>query len=191
MFRKTIFSFTKILYILFTTILLTSAGCSKYVNDIQTPGYQEEHLHIKTASLSNAQPVGPLRTAIIIVNFQDNPTYQPISTSTIQNFYFGTTPDTINGFFRENSYNQTSLFGDVLGYYTIPIMSSDLVGPDDIALLTQSSYNTVTAAGIDLTKYQLIIYMCASTTSYYCKNPHSDAGGGYLPSGSTQWTWFG
>jgi hypothetical protein len=72
-------------------------------------------------------PAGPLpntfgaqSTLVILVNFQDAPTNQPYTLAAAQNVVFGT----VSNFFLENSYQQTWLTGDVVGWYTIPLSST-------------------------------------------------------------------
>src|SRR5258708_1180603 len=72
-------------------------------------------------------PTGPLpntfgaqSTLVILVNFQDAPTSQPYPAAVAQSVVFGTA----NSFILENSYQQTWLTGDVVGWYTIPLSST-------------------------------------------------------------------
>src|SRR6185369_8780764 len=58
---------------------------------------------------------GSQSVLVSLVNFQDD-AIQPFTTTTVQNAFFGTS----SNFFVENSYQQTSLTGDVVGWYTIP-----------------------------------------------------------------------
>ncbi|WP_232286527.1 Ig-like domain-containing protein [Moritella sp. PE36] len=63
--------------------------------------------------------IGEQHTLVLLVNFQDNPTEQPWTKEQVQNMIFGT----VNDYYQEASYGQTSINGDVLGYYTLPIDS--------------------------------------------------------------------
>jgi hypothetical protein len=72
-------------------------------------------------------PSGPLpntfgaqSTLVILVNFQDAPTNQPYTLAAAQSVVFGP----VNNFILENSYQQTWLTGDVVGWYTIPLSST-------------------------------------------------------------------
>jgi hypothetical protein len=55
--------------------------------------------------------LGAQSTVIILVNFQDNPTYQPYTVADAQSVVFGAG----SSFLLENSYQQTRLTGDVVG----------------------------------------------------------------------------
>jgi chitodextrinase len=127
---------------------------------------------------------GAQKTIVIVVNFQDNPTFQPWSTAAIQNFYFGSGAGTVNGFFQENSYGQVSIAGDVAGYYTVPLSGATASGTD----IVNAANAAATAAGYTLSQYGLVIYMCASTVNSSC-DPNGGAEVGYSP-GQTQYSWF-
>src|SRR5713101_1292534 len=58
---------------------------------------------------------GSQSVLVILVNFQDD-AVQPYTVANAQNLFFSTA----NSFFTENSYQQTSLNGSVVGWYTIP-----------------------------------------------------------------------
>jgi hypothetical protein len=62
---------------------------------------------------------GAQKTLVILVTFQNNPT-EPYTLSDAQSLVFGTT----STFFLENSYQQTWLTGDAVGWYTIPLDST-------------------------------------------------------------------
>ncbi len=72
-------------------------------------------------ALSSIAPntFGAQKTILILVNFQDN-TSQPYSPSYAQSVAFSTT----SGFYRENSFQQTWLTGDVVGWFTIAMSST-------------------------------------------------------------------
>src|SRR5260370_17387715 len=62
---------------------------------------------------------GAVSTLVILDNFQDNPTAQPWTPSAVQNMVFTQT----SNWDMENSFQQTSLTGDVAGWFTIPVSS--------------------------------------------------------------------
>ncbi len=128
--------------------------------------------------------LGVQKTIVIVVNFQDNPTFQPWSIAGIQNFYFGSGGATVNGFFQENSYNQVSIAGDLAGYYTVPLSGATASGSD----IVNAANAAATGAGYTLSQYGLVIYMCASAVNPSC-NPNGGAEVGYVP-GRTQYSWF-
>jgi Gametolysin peptidase M11 len=88
--------------------------------------------------------LGAQRTLVILVNFSDNST-QPYTAEYAQNVVFGTT----NSFFLENSFQQTWLTGNVVGWFTIAAMSTTC----DTSTIAAQARSAATAAGIDLTAY--------------------------------------
>lgn len=106
-----------------------------------------------TGSTSSSIPVpytfGAQSTLVILVNFQDD-AIQPYAIADAQNVFFGTS----NSFFQENSYGQTSLTGDVVGWYTIPVS----VTTCDTSQIATAAQNAATAAGVNLSAYTRYVY---------------------------------
>jgi len=109
-------------------------------------------------------PTGPLpntfgaqSTLVILVNFQDAPTNQPYTLAAARSVVFGT----VSSFFLENSYQQTWLTGDVVGWYTIPL-SSTTCNLSSIASYAQAA---ATAAGINLSSYTRYVYAFPQNTA--------------------------
>jgi M6 family metalloprotease-like protein len=99
---------------------------------------------------SVANTLGEQKTLVILVNFQDNPT-EPYTAAEAQNMVFGTT----SNFFMENSYQQTWLSGDVVGWYTIPLSSTVC----DIGSLHSYANAAVAAESVvDLSTYAHLVY---------------------------------
>ena len=92
---------------------------------------------------------GVQRVAVIMVNFSDN---QSISQTAADaaNVTFGT----VNNFYVENSYSQTSLTGDVFGWFTIPMTSAVC----DTTTLAAQADQAVTNSGVNLSLYTRKIY---------------------------------
>ena len=102
-------------------------------------------------------PTGPLpntfgaqSTLAILVNFQDAPANQPYTLPYAQSVVFGTT----NDFILENSYQQTWLTGDVVGWYTIPLSSTSC----DISSIASYAQSAASAAGVNLSAYTHYVY---------------------------------
>jgi hypothetical protein len=102
---------------------------------------------VAAAPVPNA--LGPQRTLVILVNFQDNPA-QPYTVADAQSVVFGTT----SNFFLENSYQQTWLNGDVVGWLTIATSSSVC---DTSAIATQAQ-SAAAAAGVNVSAYTHQVY---------------------------------
>jgi Gametolysin peptidase M11 len=94
--------------------------------------------------------IGAQSALVILVNFQDAPANQPYTVAAAQSVVFGT----VSGFFRENSYQQTWLTGDVVGWYTLPV-SSTTCSISSIASYAQSA---ATAAGVNLSAYTHYVF---------------------------------
>ena len=92
---------------------------------------------------------GEKRTLVILVNFQDN-TAQPYTTDHARSIVF----DSGNDFYRENSYGQTWLSGDVYGWYTIPLHSTSC----DTTAIGNHARQAAAAAGANLSDYQHFVY---------------------------------
>lgn len=104
-------------------------------------------LSIATA---NATTTGEQRTAVILVNFQDNAS-QPISRADAHALVFGAASD----YYWEASYQKTFLSGDTYGWITIPVSESLC---DNFAFAHEAD-QLLAATGVDLSKYQRFIYL--------------------------------
>src|SRR5579862_3404223 len=93
---------------------------------------------------------GPQSTLVILVNFQDD-AIQPNTVADVQNAFF----TAANSFITENSYGQTSLTGDVVGWYTIP----DSVTTCNISQMATDANSAATAAGVNLAGYTRYVYL--------------------------------
>lgn len=106
-----------------------------------------------TGGTSSSIPVpytfGTQSTLVLLVNFQDLAT-QPYAPSDVSNAFFSSA----NNFFVENSYGQTSLSGDVVGWYTLPLS----VTTCDIYQIATAAQNAATAAGVNLSSYTRYVY---------------------------------
>jgi NPCBM-associated, NEW3 domain of alpha-galactosidase len=92
---------------------------------------------------------GAQKTLVILVNFQDKAT-QPYTLATAQNVVFSQT----SNFDLENSYGQTWLTGDVVGWYTLPLSSTVC----DYSSLASYAKQAATAAGVNLSLYSRYVY---------------------------------
>ena len=95
---------------------------------------------------------GEQRTAVFLVNFKDKPNEKPWSTSQVYDRFF----TQISNFFMENSYQKTWLTGDVLGWYTANINSTDSCNQ---WALSQEADNAAIANNVDLSQYDRYVYV--------------------------------
>lgn len=92
---------------------------------------------------------GEQRVAVLLVNFQDNPT-QPYTVAQAQDVVLAQT----NGYFRENSFQRTWLAGNVHGWLTLPMASSCLTSE-----IAGAARQAAANAGIDLGGTSRLVYV--------------------------------
>jgi hypothetical protein len=97
----------------------------------------------------SGNPMGQHRVLVVMVNFQDKQT-QPFTREQAQAVMFGTTSD----FYREASYGQTWLTGDVYGWYTIPVSANTC----DTTAIANYAQQAAANAGANLNAYDHIVY---------------------------------
>jgi len=107
-----------------------------------------------TSALQTVQSIlpntfGTQSTLVMLVNFQDN-TSQPYTLTTAHDVVFNQT----SNWDLENSLQQTSLTGTVVGWYTLPMTSSTC----DYTSIATYANQAATAAGIDLSAYKHYVY---------------------------------
>jgi chitodextrinase len=129
-----------------------------------------------TGAVSAAAAVSGTRTvAVVMFNFADNPTVQPWTTATVRSVVFDGT-GSVNAYYRDTSYGQLSLAGEVFGPFTI---GSSNTGCDWRSWGTQAR-NAAIASGVPLSGYQHTVYLFPSAPG--C----GWAGLAYMP-GSESW----
>lgn len=109
------------------------------------------------APSTGVSTLGAQSTVVLLVNFQDQPANKPWTTSQVNSFVFGTVSD----YFRENSYQQTWLTGQVYGWYTLPLNTTDPC--DDNAIVTAANA-AASAAGVNLSAFPRVVYMFPHNT---------------------------
>lgn len=113
---------------------------------------------------AHAATTGEQKTAVLLVNFQDHAT-QPITKANAHALVFGTVSD----FYWEASYQKTFLTGDTLGWFTLPVSESLC----DNNRFAQEADKMAAAAGVDLSKYERLIYLMPRKT---CMDGGSNSG---------------
>lgn len=109
---------------------------------------------IADTSHALASAVRQQNMAVFLLNFSDKPTDEPWTHAQAQDIVF----NQVNNLVRELSYNQTYLTGIVIGYYTLPMQSTDPCVPA-LNTLSLLAINAAQAAGVDLSPYNRHIYM--------------------------------
>lgn len=119
------------------------------VGDAMALGKSNGSVTVTQGSSALSNTFGVFRTLVLLVNFADEQT-QPYTVETARQVVF----DTTSAFDLENSYGQTSLEGDVFGWFTIP-MSSSVCDTNQVASLAQQA---ATSAGVSLSGYTRFVY---------------------------------
>src|SRR5579863_5754141 len=96
---------------------------------------------VQALALPTSNTFGAQQTLVILVNFLDKPSI-PYDLSSAYTTTFQTTSD----FFLENSYRQTSLTGNVYGWYTIPLDSTTC----DTTQIASLAEEAATANGVNV-----------------------------------------
>ena len=112
---------------------------------------------VQVGSSASAPPAsGDVSTLVILVNFQDNPTAQPWTPAAVQNMVFTQT----SNWDMENSFQQTWLTGDVAGWFTVPVSSTNC----DTSSIKSDALSAAQSAGYILSNYTHYIYLMSSNT---------------------------
>ncbi len=104
---------------------------------------------VQTLAAALPNTFGEQRTIVILVNFSDDPT-QPYTVNYARDIVFNTTSQ----FDLENSFQQTWLAGDVVGWFTIALVSTVC----DYSTLATQAKSAASAAGVNLSAYTRFIY---------------------------------
>ena len=93
--------------------------------------------------------LGEQRTAVLLVTFAENPV-TPYTLAEVRQLVFGTTSD----YYRENSYDQTWLTGEVYGWYTIAPTN-----PCSGVQISSLGRAAAAAAGVSLSSFTRYVYV--------------------------------
>jgi len=99
---------------------------------------------------------GAVNTLVMMVNFQDNPSAQPWTAAAVQNMVFTQT----SNWDLENSFQHTWLTGDVAGWFTVPVASTNC----DTATIKSKALSAAQSAGYNVASYSHYIYLMSSNT---------------------------
>src|SRR5688572_22867661 len=97
-----------------------------------------------------ASAIGEQKTAVILVNFQDD-TSQPITPAAANALVFGEVSD----FYWEASYEKAFLSGDTYGWFTVAAVSAATC---DTQAIAREANAAAAAAGVDLSGYSHVVY---------------------------------
>jgi hypothetical protein len=102
----------------------------------------------KAAALANT--LGAQKTLTILVNYTTNPV-QPFTVASAQSMMFGT----VSNYWYENSYQQTTLTGDVAGWFTIVPSATTC----DYTYVESQAKSAAQKAGYNLGNYTRLLYV--------------------------------
>ncbi len=122
-------------------------------NELEVQALNGTTTSTATASSVTIQPntFGEQKTLVMLVNFQDAPANQPWTVEQARSMVFGD----VSNYFLENSYQQTWLTGDVLGWLTVAMDSTSC----DTTKLAQLADTAASNTGANLSSYQRRIYI--------------------------------
>lgn len=127
--------------------------------EIETQALNGTTSSTATANSVTIQPntFGEQKTLVMLINFQDAPANQPWTVEQARSMVFGN----VSNYFLENSYQQTWLTGDVLGWLTVAMDSTTC----DTIKLAQLADTAASNAGADLSSYQRRVYIFPKISS--------------------------
>lgn len=96
-----------------------------------------------------ANTFGPQRVLVLLVNFQDN-TARPYTIAQANSALASA-----SNIFYEDSYQQTSLFGDTFGWFTLPLSTTTC----DVNAIRQYANDAAVASGVDISAYSRYVYI--------------------------------
>jgi Gametolysin peptidase M11. len=99
---------------------------------------------------------GAQQTLVILVNFQDLAT-QPYTSASV----YDTTFTSVSNFYRNSSFQQTWLTGDVAGWYTIPVSSTTC----NTSSIQSYAQQAAQSAGYLLSNYTHFVYLFPNITA--------------------------
>lgn len=102
-------------------------------------------------------PLGEQKTLVMLVNFQDKPIEQPFTVGEVNQAVFGTASD----YFGENSYGQTWLAGETVGWTTISMSSTSC---DQLGIASEAK-SAASKAGFDVSSYSRLVYLFPRNTT--------------------------
>ena len=117
----------------------------------------KEFIKVKAARMALPGAIGPQNTIVILVNFQDQPTVQPWTPAAVNDLVF----NSVNNDYFESSYHQTTVIGQVVGWYTIAMNSTATCAAVQNTLPSLAQ-QAATLAGVDLSAYVHQVYMFPS-----------------------------
>lgn len=102
-------------------------------------------------SAINISTTGQQNTLVLMVNFQENPDEEPLTLAEADDLVFGQ----VDTFYRENSFGQTWLSGQVAGWFTLPLSNQVC----DLNAVQNEADKQAANSGINIGNYDRIVYL--------------------------------
>lgn len=134
----------------------------RHASKISTPSHHQELL--TTAKdlilIKDVDPkaipsaFGPQKTIVFLINFQDQPLNRPWTLDQVRTVIFNRLSD----MYYESSYQQTTVIGNVIGWYTVPL-NSNMDCNTMANAIPGLAASAAARAGIDLSPYRRRVYL--------------------------------
>jgi M6 family metalloprotease-like protein len=108
---------------------------------------------------ASCSTTGDQKTVVLLVNLPGSPLLASVTTQSMQDVFFGTSGQSVDGYFREASYGLTSASGDVFGPF-------NLTGSYESCSTSQMETDAIaaaTAAGVNLQNYSRVALVFPDT----------------------------
>ena len=110
---------------------------------------------LETLSVASSLSIGETRTAVLLVNFA-NDASTPVAYTTVNDLVFSGSAS-VNAYYQENSFNQTSLAGEIFGWYTLSQTNSSC--ETNYYNWSTEADNLAIASGVNVFSYDRIVYI--------------------------------
>ncbi len=114
------------------------------------------------AQTSTCSTTGVQNTPVLLVTFPGATPPSNITPQSVYDMFFSPTGPSVDGYWREASYGQTSATGNVFGWYTL---DSSYANCGRLDLLRDAAITAATSAGVKFQNYQRIFIV---TTDFGC-----------------------
>src|SRR3989344_9132667 len=112
-----------------------------------------ETTSIEALSVASSLSIGEIKTVVLLVNFS-NDASTPVTKTQVTNIVFSGSAS-VNAYYQENSFNQTSLAGEIFGWYTLSRDNSSCE-TNYYTSWTNEADDLAIASGVDLYSYDRI-----------------------------------
>jgi M6 family metalloprotease-like protein len=108
---------------------------------------------------ASCSTTGDQKTVVLLLNLPDSPLPAAVTPAAVQNVFFGTSGQSVNGYLQEASYGLTSASGDVLGPFTL----GGSYASCSTAQMETDAIAAATAAGVNFQNYSRVVLVFPDT----------------------------